>query len=74
VVIGPQTAVKGKAMMQGTNPTKMVKQTPRHTINQDRALQDGELSVVTGGALLQNTFSNVLKSIGEGLKTMASKA
>jgi hypothetical protein len=60
-------------MMQETKPTKMLKQTPQltHTVSHDRALQEDELNVVTGGALLQNGVSNVIKSIGKALNTAA---
>lgn len=36
-----------------------------------RVLADSELDGVSGG--LQNAFSNVIKSIGDGLSTMARK-
>jgi hypothetical protein len=38
-----------------------------------RILKDDELDAVSGGGQLQSAFGNVIKSIGEGLKTMASK-
>lgn len=38
-----------------------------------RVLADSELDGVSGGTVLQNAFSNAIKSIGEGLATMARK-
>jgi len=38
-----------------------------------RELTTNELEFVSGGSMLQNAFSNVIKSIGEGLSTMARK-
>jgi hypothetical protein len=38
-----------------------------------RVLADSELDGVSGGTMLQNAFSNVLKSIGEGLAATARK-
>jgi hypothetical protein len=37
-----------------------------------RILKDHELDAVSGGQL-QSAFSNVIKSIGQGLETMARK-
>lgn len=39
----------------------------------DTELDDTELATVSGGTMLQSAFSNVIKSIGEGLSTMARK-
>ena len=36
-------------------------------------LTNGELAAVSGGSMLQNSFSQVLKSIGEGISTVARK-
>ena len=38
----------------------------------DRVLPDSELDGVSGG-MLQSAFSNAIKSIGEGISTMARK-
>ncbi|MGY2907046.1 hypothetical protein ACVWVY_006067 [Bradyrhizobium sp. URHC0002] len=38
-----------------------------------KSLDDTELDTVCGGTMLQNAFSNVVKSIGEGLSGMARK-
>ncbi|MBR1228253.1 MULTISPECIES: hypothetical protein [unclassified Bradyrhizobium] len=39
----------------------------------ERVLKDGELEAVSGGAMFGSAFSEALKSIGEGLTTMARK-
>jgi hypothetical protein len=38
-----------------------------------RILKDDELDAVSGSGQLQSAFSTVIKSIGQGLQTMASK-
>jgi hypothetical protein len=59
-------------MMQETKPTKTVNQTREltHSVSYDRALQDDELNVVTGGI---GSVNSVIKSIGQALQTVASK-
>lgn len=43
-------------------------------VSEVRVLKDHELETVSGGgSALQSAFSNVLKSIGEGLASTASK-
>ena len=39
----------------------------------EQVLKDAELEPVSGGAMLRSSFSDALKSIGEGLSTMARK-
>jgi hypothetical protein len=39
----------------------------------EQVLKDAELEPVSGGAMFRNSFSEALKSIGEGLATMARK-
>ena len=39
----------------------------------ERVLKDGELEAVSGGAMIRSALSEALKSIGEGLSTMARK-
>ena len=40
---------------------------------QGKVLQDRELDVVVGGTVLSSSFNNVIKSIGDGLSSMARK-
>jgi hypothetical protein len=40
---------------------------------QDKVLQEHELDVVVGGTVLSSSFSNVIKSIGDGLSSMARR-
>jgi hypothetical protein len=44
-------------------------------VQDGQALPDDELKAVTGGtfSMLQNAFSTAIKSIGEGISTMARK-
>jgi hypothetical protein len=41
--------------------------------NAFRVLADSELDGVSGGTMLQSAFSNVIKSIGEGMAAVARK-
>ena len=39
----------------------------------EQILKDAELEGVSGGAMFRSSFADALKSIGEGLSTMARK-
>jgi hypothetical protein len=57
------------AMTQTCKPSNAAQK-----VSEVRVLKDHELETVSGGgSALQSAFSNVLKSIGEGLASTASK-